>query len=106
MHSTDGGLHRALIQVFWLGRRSYAHIPPHGKGFVQEACSRTGQTALGKLVPLFGFIAAFWSLYDQTGSAWVLQAEQMECSFLGVTWLPSQACPSLKLDIARLESLD
>jgi len=85
-----GALMGLATLVFWLGRRSYAHIPPHGKGFVQEACSRTGQTALGKLVPLFGFIAAFWSLYDQTGSAWVLQAEQMECSFLGVTWLPSQ----------------
>jgi POT family proton-dependent oligopeptide transporter len=39
---------------------------------------------------LFVFIAVFWSLYDQTGSSWVLQAQQMDLHFLGVTWLESQ----------------
>jgi POT family proton-dependent oligopeptide transporter len=42
------------------------------------------------LIPLFAFIAVFWSLYDQTGSSWVLQAQQMNLRFLGVTWLESQ----------------
>ena len=32
----------------------------------------------------------FWSLSDQTGSAWVLQAERMDLKFLGITWLPDQ----------------
>ena len=34
--------------------------------------------------------ACVHALCDQTGSAWVLQAQRMERSFLGVVWLPSQ----------------
>jgi POT family proton-dependent oligopeptide transporter len=35
-------------------------------------------------------VAAFWALFDQTGSSWVLQAEQMNRSILGYEILPSQ----------------
>ena len=76
--------------MFWLGRHRFVHIPPSGSGFFKEAFSREGIIALGKLVPLFVFIAVFWSLYDQTGSSWVLQAEQMDLQFLGIHWLESQ----------------
>lgn len=76
--------------MFWLGRKRFVHIPPSGFGFFKEAFSRDGIVALCKLIPLFTFIAVFWSLYDQTGSSWVLQAEQMNLKFLGITWLESQ----------------
>ena len=76
--------------MFWLGRNRFVHIPPSGSGFFKEAISRDGIIALCKLIPLFAFIAVFWSLYDQTGSSWVLQAEQMDLRFLGITWLESQ----------------
>jgi len=76
--------------MFWLGRNRFVHVPPSGRRFFKEAFSREGIVALGKLIPLFFFIAVFWSLYDQTGSSWVLQAEQMDLRFLGVTWLESQ----------------
>ena len=76
--------------MFWLGRHRFVHIPPSGLGFFREVFSREGMIALGKLAPLFVFIAVFWSLYDQTGSSWVLQAEQMDLKFMGITWLESQ----------------
>lgn len=76
--------------MFWLGRHRFVHIPPSGTSFFKEAFSRDGLVALGKLIPLFTFIAVFWALYDQTGSSWVLQAAQMNLNFWGVTWLPSQ----------------
>ena len=76
--------------MFWLGRHRFVHIPPSGSGFFKEAFSREGVVAIGKLMPLFIFIAVFWSLYDQTGSSWVLQAEQMNLHFLGIDWLESQ----------------
>lgn len=76
--------------LFWLGRNRFVHIPPSGLGFFKEAFSRDGLVALGKLIPLFTFVAVFWALYDQTGSSWVLQAKQMDLKFLGVTWLESQ----------------
>lgn len=76
--------------MFWLGRNRFVHIPPSGLGFFKEVWSRDGVIALCKLIPLFAFISVFWSLYDQTGSSWVLQAEQMNLKFLGITWLESQ----------------
>jgi POT family proton-dependent oligopeptide transporter len=76
--------------MFWAGRNRFVHIPAAGLGFFKEVFSWHGLAALGKLIPLFAFIAVFWSLYDQTGSSWILQAEQMDLHFLGINWLESQ----------------
>ncbi len=76
--------------MFWLGRKKFVHIPPAGTKFFAELFSKEGGLALLKLVPLFLFIAVFWSLYDQTGSSWVFQAAQMDRDFLGIHWLESQ----------------
>ncbi|WP_367873997.1 POT family MFS transporter [Luteolibacter sp. Populi] len=76
--------------MFWMGRNKFVHVPPAGRKFFDELFSREGGMALAKLIPLFLFIAAFWALYDQTGSSWVFQAAQMDLDFLGATWLESQ----------------
>lgn len=76
--------------VFWLGRYRFVHIPPGGLGFLREVFSREGLRAVGKLSILYVFVAMFWALYDQTGSAWVLQAQQMDRRVLGLELLPSQ----------------
>jgi POT family proton-dependent oligopeptide transporter len=75
---------------FWMGRNKFIHIPPSGMGFVREAISPEGLRAIGKLSIVFVFLIVFWSLMDQTGSAWVLQAKQMDRDFMGIEWLPSQ----------------
>ena len=69
--------------VFWLGRHRFVHIPPGGNQFVEEAFSRRGLGALGKMALIVLFVSMFWSLYDQSSSAWVLQAEHLDRSFLG-----------------------
>lgn len=69
--------------VFWLGRHKFVHIPPGGEAFVRESFSGAGLAALRKMAILVLFVAMFWSLYDQSSSAWVLQAEQMDRRFLG-----------------------
>lgn len=76
--------------IFWLGRREFVHVPPQGMGFVREAFSKDGLKAMGKLAVLVAFLAPYYSLFDQTGSAWVLQAKQMDLNFLGFELLPSQ----------------
>ena len=76
--------------VFWCGRHQFIHIPPGGKRFLREVASKEGLTTALRLGVLYVFIAPFWALFDQTGSAWVLQAEKMDLQFLGVEWLPSQ----------------
>jgi POT family proton-dependent oligopeptide transporter len=88
--AVPGALMLAATFVFWLGRDKFAHIPPAGAQFKQELFSKAGLELVGSLLGLILFIAMFWSLSDQTGSAWVLQAERMDLDFLGITWLPSQ----------------
>ncbi len=85
-----GALMVVATLVFWMGRNRFAHIPPAGKRFVDELFSKDGLALIGQVGGLILFISMFWALYDQTGSAWVLQAERMDLSFMGVSWLPSQ----------------
>jgi POT family proton-dependent oligopeptide transporter len=76
--------------VFWLGRHKFVHVPPGGRRFLRETFSIEGLRATGKLLSLYAFIAIFFSLYYQTGSAWVLQAKRMDLHWLGVDWRSSQ----------------
>lgn len=76
--------------VFWLGRHRFVHVPPRGPAYFRETFGPEGLAAIGKLVPLYLLVAVFWSLYDQTGGAWVQQAERMDRTFFGIDWLASQ----------------
>jgi len=76
--------------VFWSGRHRFVHIPPAGMGFVREALSRTGAAVIGRLALVYLFVAVFWALFDQTGSAWVLQAQEMDPVLFGIEILPAQ----------------
>lgn len=76
--------------VFWLGRNRFAHVPPGGIGFLKEAFGRDGLIAMLKLTPVYLFVAIFWALFDQTGSTWIFQSQDMDRNFLGFQWLPSQ----------------
>jgi POT family proton-dependent oligopeptide transporter len=76
--------------IFWMGRRKFVHIPPGGKTFMRDTFNREGFAALGRLAIIFAFVAVFWSLWDQSGGEWVLQADKMDLHFMGITWLPSQ----------------
>ncbi len=76
--------------VFWLGRKSYVHVPPNRTKFWNELRSEGGLRALGKLVGLYVFVAVFFSIYDQTASAWVLQAESLDRRVFGFEVLSAQ----------------
>jgi len=76
--------------MFWLGRNQYIHVPPGGTAFLAEVFSRDGILTILRLSLVYLCIAVFWSLFDQTSSAWVLQAEDMNLRWLGLDWLPSQ----------------
>ena len=84
------GLMLLATIIFWSGRKKFVHIPPGGKTFIRDTFNREGFAAIGRLAILFAFVAVFWSLWDQSGSEWVLQATKMDLHFAGITWLPSQ----------------
>ena len=85
-----GGLMLLATIVFWMGRNKFVHIPAGGSGFLNEAFSKDGLMIIGRLCVVYLFVAMFWALFDQTGSAWVLQADRMDRNWLGTEWLPSQ----------------
>jgi len=78
------------LAAYWLGRKKFVHIPAAGTGFIKEAFSGEGFKALAKLSIIFLFSAMYWSLFDQTTTAWVLQAENMNRNVCGFNVLPSQ----------------
>ena len=75
---------------FWMGRNVFVHIPPGGIAFLKETFSPIGLKSISRLFVIYVFVAMFWALFDQTGSAWVLQADRMDLNFLGFEWFPSQ----------------
>jgi proton-dependent oligopeptide transporter, POT family len=76
--------------VFWLGRNRYAHIPPAGKQFFRDTFGEQGRETLRRLWPLYFFILFFWTLYDQTGSSWVQQGKQLDCTLFGIEFSRDQ----------------
>ncbi|HYD83793.1 MAG TPA: POT family MFS transporter [Opitutus sp.] len=64
--------------VFWLGRYKFAHIPPAGRAFFRDNFNAEGRAAIGRIALIYVFVAVFWSLWDQSGGEWVLQAEKMD----------------------------
>lgn len=64
--------------VFWLGRHRFVHVPPAGDRFLEAAFNRETFRTILNLTPLYLAVAMFWALFDQTASAWVLQAEKMD----------------------------
>ncbi|MDE0960116.1 MAG: MFS transporter [Planctomycetota bacterium] len=85
------GILMAIATVaFWMGKDVFVHIPAGGGDWYRETFSAAGLKSLLKVSSIFIFIAVFWALFDQTGSSWVLQAQDMDRNWLGVTWLASQ----------------
>ena len=76
--------------VFWSGRHRFVHVSPGGKAFLREVFSAEGLLALSRLTLVYVFVAMFWALFDQTGSAWVLQAQHMDRTLFGMELLPAQ----------------
>jgi POT family proton-dependent oligopeptide transporter len=76
--------------VFWMGRNTFVHVPPRGNQVFRDSFSGEGLSAIKRLIPIYAFVAIFWSLFDQTASAWVQQAEKMDRNLMGIEWLSSQ----------------
>lgn len=76
--------------TFWAGRHRFVHIPPAGRGYLQDVVGPEGRRVFKRLVFVYVLVAAFWSLFDQMGSTWVLQAQHMDRSVFGYSVLPAQ----------------
>lgn len=81
--------------IFWLGRRKFIAIKPAGWApFWNEMME--GLPAILKLTPLYMFLAVFFALFDQTGGAWVIQAQSelmdktINLGFTSFDFLPSE----------------
>ena len=86
----------ALI-VFYMGRKKYVSISPAGWSvYRKEIFSSKGASLIGRLLPFYIFLAIFWSLFDQTATSWVIQAQSdlmiktVDLGFFQFEFLPSQ----------------
>ena len=86
---TPGILMAIATLTFWMGRRKFVHIPPHGEAFRKELFSKEGLVAIGKLAPLFLFVAVFWCLFDQTANTLVFQAQKMNLRLFDFSFMPA-----------------
>lgn len=80
----------AATFVFWLGRNKFVHIPPAGSLFFKETISKEGIRAILNMIPFLILIAPFWSLFDQTSSRWVDQAQHLNRDINGWLIKPDQ----------------
>ncbi|SMF68647.1 POT family MFS transporter [Pseudobacteriovorax antillogorgiicola] len=85
-----GALMLLATWLFYAGRKTFIHVPASGNQFFKETFSVDGMKIILRLAVIYCFVAMFWALYDQTASAWVLQADNMDRYFMGIEWLPSQ----------------
>lgn len=90
--------------ILWLGRKHYVDTPPVPKdphGFIAVVRDRfdvskhpaeaiDGARAVLRVMGIFAMLPAFWALYDQKASSWVVQAMKMDREFLGLTLAPAQ----------------
>jgi POT family proton-dependent oligopeptide transporter len=76
--------------AFWLGRYRFIHVPPGGMDLLKENFSLASLSRMSRLLMIYPFLAIFWSLLGQTGSAFVLQAQALDRTVLGITILPAQ----------------
>ena len=69
--------------VFWFGRYKFVHIPPSGAAALGKTFSLANLKMIRNLLWVYLPLPLFWALFDQSSSAWVLQAENLDLNFLG-----------------------
>lgn len=93
--------------IFYLGRTSFVAIPAlPWPEYKQVLLSAETKQSLKTLCVLFLFISVFWSLFDQTGSSWVLQAKRMDRHFDLCLGLMSTSSCEIELLPSQIQSLN
>lgn len=67
--------------LFWVGRNKFVHIPAKGGDFWKETFNESSLRSIGALIPVYFIVSFFWSLFDQTNTSWVFQAQDMDSVF-------------------------
>jgi POT family proton-dependent oligopeptide transporter len=76
--------------TFYLGKKKYKIKLPKDTKRESDLTFFQQIKSVWKVLVVFAFIPAFWALYDQNGSEWVIQAGYMDLHFAGITWLQEQ----------------
>lgn len=90
-----GVLMTIAVFIFWMGRHKFISVKPAGLDPYMREFEENLPTIL-KLIPLYIFLAVFFALFDQTGGAWVIQAQSdlmdktIDLGFTSFRFLPSE----------------
>ncbi len=117
--AVPGVLMAVALAVFWAGRRHYVRAPPSGPNphsllhVLRDALRRLGTGRPGqhwldlardrhpaeavegakavlRIAGVFVALTAFWALFDQKGSSWVIQTRQMDLRVGSLVLRPAQ----------------
>jgi proton-dependent oligopeptide transporter, POT family len=73
--AVPAALMAVAFALFVAGRRHYPAEPPRRAPTPGERAA--ARASIRKLAPLFGLIAVFWFVYDQTASTWIFFAREL-----------------------------
>lgn len=91
--------------TYWLARKQLVDIPPRGTSFLKETLSKEGILVIVRLfLFLYIYVAVFWSLFNQTMSKWVLQAQKMDLRFFHWSFSPESGFGKL-LSYVKLDTV-
>jgi len=85
-----GALMAIATIIFWMGRKKFAHLPANTKLVSSAIKQKDFWPSMLRISSIFAFVTIFWALFEQTGTTWVFQAQDMDRNFLGIEWLKSQ----------------
>jgi proton-dependent oligopeptide transporter, POT family len=99
--SAAGANSRAEVNPSAIGREESAEIAERRRKLTESrfwgpAVRRfgveivEGPVAVLNIITVFFLVSIFWALFDQHGSSWILQAEHLDRTVLGITVDPSQ----------------
>jgi len=83
----------AFSHVVWTAVRRLGTRPGHwldGALHAHPPAAVDGARAVFRIMGVFGAVTAFWALFDQHGSSWVLQAQRMDLQVGAYTLQASQ----------------
>lgn len=93
--AVPGIMMAAATVVFTLGRNTFRTIAPVGLlEYKNRLFAPSSRQSLIKLAVFFIILSIFWSLFDQTGSSWVVQANKMDTSVFIPGWGQTQILPA------------
>jgi dipeptide/tripeptide permease len=77
-----------------------------GPGYAKYGVATDGPIAVFKIISIFFLVSVFWALFDQHGSTWVRQAQDMDLNVWGAGGGSLLGIPNVRLEASQTQSMN